>query len=450
MDMINRLKVVTCLASMSVFLTGCSSESWFGGDKKLDMPGVRESLVVRSKDIMITSNDAGPAIVPMATSHNYWIGYYNDMARLGANFEWDKNTVASKSLSFSSDTYLVRSSLPIIDESSITTLSVDGVISMYDKNTYDAKWSNDFFQKEEVRGILDFIMDKFLVGGMRKDGGVIYASAGLGKVIAINAETGENIWVAPLSSPVRSIPVVYENVVIFHSIDNKVYALDKNTGSPVWTYIANSEEVNPLAVTSPQIVNGKMFLRLNNDEVVCLDPVTGDEVWASSLANKGMRGYVSRATLNYDNAFFIYDSYIITTNSFGHIFKIDMFTGDIIFSKDVSSTGKMWLAGTDAYFISTSNELICLNMDSGAARWATPITKVDDDGKPVVGFYVSAPIMANGNIYVPNNMGEMLEIDIVDGKVLSTIKIDDDVYLPPLFADKKMYVLDNRGSLSVY
>lgn len=442
---------VTCLILLTSIFTGCSGDSWWGSEKKLDMPGVRESLVVRSKDLVLAKGDeATPMAVPVSHKNDRWVGYYNEMAMHGSNFEWNKKVESKNSLSYASETYLVRPSLPIIDSSSIVTLSADGTIAMYDRDSHAVKWANDFFEKEEKHSMFDFIINKFLAGGLRKDGGMIYASSGLAKVIAINAENGETAWITELSSPVRSMPIVYENIVIFHSIDNKVFALDKNTGATVWTYIANSEEVNALNVSAPQIVSGKMVLRLNNDEVVALNPETGEEVWTNSLANKGVIGYVSRAALNYDNTFFVNDNYIITTNSFAHVFKIDLASGEVLWSKDVSSSGKSWVAGNNIFFISNSNEIICLSADNGAARWVTNLNKLDEDGKQITGLYIGSPVMANGNLYVPNNMGELVELDAQDGKITNKLQIGDDVYLPPIYVDGVMHVLDNRGNIAIY
>lgn len=442
------LRLVKSLLIMSL-LSGCGSETWFGKDKVLDMPGERVPLVARSKDLFVGEN-AKHISLPNSVKNTKWNGSFNQFGNHFSNLSWQVKTEPSLSISYSKPTFLVQSSTPNIDDGKLFVLSVDGTIHSYDAVSGSELWANPFFSQEENRGFFDFILDKFLVGGIKKDGDTLYATAGIAKVIALDASTGQTLWTTSFSSPIRSIPLVVDDLLILQSIDNKIYALNKSDGSSVWTHFSNFEDLSSLAVSTPLKHDKFVIAKFSNDEVVALDKFTGEELWSNGLVSQQRFGLIARANFNSNNSFHLGDHYLITSNSKGSIFKLDLQTGTIIWHKDVAATGKSWLVGDALFFISSANDLVALDVRDGSAAWILNLSKYDENGKPLTDLYVSTPAVADGYVYVLNNKGELTQVNASTGAKTNTFAISEDAYLGPIFANGHMFIVSNNGGLDVF
>ncbi|MDF3048234.1 MAG: enzyme repeat family protein [Candidatus Midichloriaceae bacterium] len=427
----------------------CSSDSWFGANKKLDMPGERIPLVVRSKDLVVTKAKTNLSI-PKAKTNLEWNGTFNQFPNNAANLSWNFKAEPSKSLTYSEQTFLVQASFPSVDSTNLVAMSSDGVVHSYDLASGQEIWSNPFFSQEESRGFFDIISNKFLIGGLKRDGNVIYVTAGLAKVIAIDAADGHIIWNAAFSSPIRSVPLVIGDLLILQSIDNKVYALNKSDGNSVWTYISNHEDLNSLSVSSPLESGKSLIVKFSNDEVIAIDKLTGEEIWSNGLVNQQNFGLIARSVFNNNSLTHLGKDYLVTSNSKGNIFKINLETGDTIWNKDVAATSKSWLVGDVLLFISNANDLVSLNMQDGNVAWIVNLSKQDEDGKAIVDLYVSNPVVADGYVYVSNNKGDLMQINMSNGEIEQTTKIPENSYLGPIFANGKMFIISNDGEISIY
>ena len=72
-----------------------------------------------------------------------------------------------------------------------------------------------------------------------------------GKVYALNATTGAQIWNYTTGDVVDSSPAVAGGVVFVGSDDGNVYALNATTGAQVWNYTTGSS-----VFSSPAVAGG--------------------------------------------------------------------------------------------------------------------------------------------------------------------------------------------------
>lgn len=73
----------------------------------------------------------------------------------------------------------------------------------------------------------------------------------LPKIICLNTSNGQLIWSYDLEAKTTTSPIVYEGIVYTGDWNNNIYAIDANTGSLKWTYLAPD-----IIFKSPTIVIG--------------------------------------------------------------------------------------------------------------------------------------------------------------------------------------------------
>ena len=121
--------------------------------------------------------------------------------------------------------------------------------------------------------------------------GTVYFGAGYGdyQIIAVDAETGREIWTRQMPYPVWGSPSVNENLVFFGLgrgtfsdsgpiPAGKVVALNTETGNIVWEHEAEDAVLTAIAVQ-----NGYVFFGSRDGYVYCLQAADGQLNWQTDL-----------------------------------------------------------------------------------------------------------------------------------------------------------------------
>jgi outer membrane protein assembly factor BamB len=116
-----------------------------------------------------------------------------------------------------------------------------------------------------------------------------------GRVIAVNAETGEQIWMYELTDAVLTAISYQKGVIYFGSRDGHVYALKADDGKQHW----KSSIGNPV-VSSPAVTEQMVYVGANNGGIYGIDNSNGEVKWwfdTNEVAG-GLQIYSSPAIAN--------------------------------------------------------------------------------------------------------------------------------------------------------
>jgi outer membrane protein assembly factor BamB len=109
--------------------------------------------------------------------------------------------------------------------------------------------------------------------------GIVYVNG----LYALNALTGAKIWNGS-GSWVGIPPTVADGVVYIGSLyGGRVYALDAETGEQIW----GSSVENYTLHSAPVVVDGHVYVVPDNGNVYCLDAHTGARIWNYSTGRSG-------------------------------------------------------------------------------------------------------------------------------------------------------------------
>ncbi|KGK41616.1 dehydrogenase [Nitrincola sp. A-D6] len=136
--------------------------------------------------------------------------------------------------------------------------------------------------------------------------GVMYVSASYSRVFAVDARTGEELWeynarlpdgIMPCCDVINRGVAVYDNLVIFGTLDARLVALDKDTGRVVWRKTVGDYQEGYSITAAPLVVNGKVITGVAGGEfgivgkVEAYDAKTGNIIWSRPTV-EGHMGYV--------------------------------------------------------------------------------------------------------------------------------------------------------------
>ena len=299
--------------------------------------------------------------------------------------------------------------------------------------------------------------------------GYIYAHT-ISGVFACFDKDGKVVWSHSLTEEYgrftgyggRTVtPVVDGNLVILSYLNtswgshapmrHRYFAFDKRNGEVVWTTTPGGppkDTTYPVAVVAE--INGRRLLIDSNSDghVYAMDVQTGEKVWGfqvsqgplnASVVVDGTRVY---ATHNRENT---------DTTVMGRVVCIDG-TG----TGDITKTHELWrvdgieagysspaIADGRLYVVDSSANLHCLNGETGAVHWTHSLGTV---GK-------GSPVVADGKIYVAEVNGQfhILQPGENECKTLSTIQIEREsgryaeIYGSPAIAYGRVYFTTEEG-----
>lgn len=280
-------------------------------------------------------------------------------------------------------------------------------------------------------------------------GGTVYTVGRHGLVHALDAATGSVAWTRDLSKdPGLPIPdwgfnssVLVDGSTLFINAGSAGVALDKATGSPVWT---TGKEECGYGTPVPFVQDGRQQLAMfAAKHVVAVDPGSGKETWrvpwktdwnvnATDPVFDGARMFLSSG---YGTGCAAYD---LSANPPRRIWSNKEIRSQM--ASVIAFGGHVY--GVDGQGGDKDSRLKCLDLASGAVKWASPKAETGNlaavDGTLLwltgggelvlveanpdsyrelaraqvgVGKHWTAPVIANGRIYVRNAKGDLVCIE---------------------------------------
>jgi alcohol dehydrogenase (cytochrome c) len=135
--------------------------------------------------------------------------------------------------------------------------------------------------------------------------GKMFVTGSYSRIYALDAKTGEKLWkyehrlpegIMPCCDVINRGAALYDNLVIFSTLDAQLVALDQNTGDVVWKEKIDDYAAGYSNTAAPLIAEGLLLTGVSGGEfgvvgrVEARDPKTGQLVWSRPTV-EGHMGY---------------------------------------------------------------------------------------------------------------------------------------------------------------
>jgi len=243
-----------------------------------------------------------------------------------------------------------------------------------------------------------------------------------GRLYCLDENTGSLIWTYKTDSWVLSSPAVAEGKVYVGSfLDNKMHCIDANTGNPLWNYIAKYPLFSSPAVADEKIYFGCGTLDSQNNEgeILCLYANNGSLLW------------------KYDPGDAVYSSpavaygYVYIGSLNGKLYCLHAGNGSIHWQYNTGSCirSSPSIGNNNVFFGARNGNLYCLNAQNGSSRWTF---KTQDS-------IFSSPALDNNRVYCVSYDKHVYCLDINNGNEIWNVSVDQKIYGSPSLADGKLY-----------
>jgi outer membrane protein assembly factor BamB len=252
----------------------------------------------------------------------------------------------------------------------------------------------------------------------------------------MNPADGAVQWMKSVGEPIRNSPTVAGGKIFFVSTDNSLHALNANTGAEVWKKRGLPQTATLLSNASPAVAGGVVVAPFPAGDIIAYQTGSGTPNWRDSLSRTTDK---SAAGILGDPARPVVDRGVVYAVSHGgRMVATSLGSGARVWTKNVASTQMPWVAGDAVFVVDVAGRMLALGRNDGQIRWISELPKATR---------WSGPVLAGSQVWAVSSEGLLVGVDARSGAVSSQIDLDTDVFVTPVVAGGRMYIISDDADL---
>jgi outer membrane protein assembly factor BamB len=254
------------------------------------------------------------------------------------------------------------------------------------------------------------------------------------------------LWHYTAGVPFRTGPTVDGARVFAVTNDNVLYALSAKTGAVLWSYVGVPEPAVMVGGASPAVAGGIVVAAFSSGDLMAFRADDGGVMWTTPLVRPERSSAVGTIT-DIDGEPVIDRGRVFAISHAGVMASIDLQTGERIWVKDISGIQTPWTAGQFLFVVTTKGDVLCISASDGRVKWNTKLSLYQHP-KDKSGLIVwHGPVLAGNRLILFSNYGYAVVLSPYSGELLGEMKLPGAASLPPVVANKTLYVLTNNATL---
>lgn len=412
----------------------------FSGPTKAPLPGERVSVMAEDKGLQPDPRLADVSVqLPAPVENNAWPQPGGQPNHVMQHLAADGFKVAWRtSIGAGSGRSGRVSAPPVVADGRVYTMDAGSQLTAVDAASGARLWTFDVEPDKESSGGAG--------GGLSYDRGRLYVGTGYAQVIALEADTGKEVWRQTLTAPLRTGPTVGGGRVFAVTIDNQIHALDTATGRRQWAHSGIAETAGIYGGSSPALEGNIVISGFSSGELFALRTDNGRVLWSDSLAG-ALRADPVSSLADIRGLPVIDRSQVIAVSNAGRVVSIDLRSGGRVWEQNFGSLSTPWVAGEFVFMITVDGELTCLTRRDGRVRWVTQLQRFRDEKARRGRIVWTGPVLAGSKLFVANSEGEALTVSPLTGEIGEKISLPGSVFVSPIVANRTIYVLTDSGDL---
>jgi outer membrane protein assembly factor BamB len=262
-----------------------------------------------------------------------------------------------------------------------------------------------------------------------------------GRVVALDRETGAERWRSTVASEVLTPPVADQGIVVVRSVDGTLTGLDERDGNRVWGYNTVLPTLTLRGASKPLLIRGLVIVGLDNGRLLLLDLPSGAPVGERIVAPPRGRTEVERL-VDIDGNLRLVDSVLYLAAYQGSTSAVDLRSGEILWTRDLSSHSGLDVAGNRVFVVDTDDTVRALDRTSGTPLWQQ---------QELLGRRLKAPVAVGGYVVVADFEGYLHWLDADSGRIRARVRADSDGLADaPLPGGDTLYALGRSGQVHAF
>jgi outer membrane protein assembly factor BamB len=427
--------------ALPLVVSACGISEWFGETEAPPLPGQRIAILAYERGLRADPSIADTVVrLPEPYVNTDWSQPGGSAAHAMYHLTLSANPrrVWSADVGEGSGDVAQLLAQPIVVGDTVYTMDSRSLVSAFSATSGSRLWQVDVEDEDEDDG--------FFGGGVSADKGQVYVATGFARVFALDASTGETIWVHKAPAPVRGAPVVSDNRVFVVTLDNQLLVLNTETGERLWNHVGVQETAGLLGSASPAVARNTVVVPYSSGEVLALLTEDGRQVWSENLS--ATRRLDPLADIAQVRGLPVIDrDMVIAVSHAGRMLAVDLRQGVRAWQAEIGGVNMPWAAGDFIYLVTNDGQVVCLQRADGRIKWVTPLPRFVDPDEQEEPIRWRGPVLAGDRLILAGSHGEVISVSPYDGKPLGVISLGDGAAVAPVVANNSLYLVTNGGQL---
>ncbi len=331
---------------------------------------------------------------------------------------------------------------PVVAGGTLYVIDTKAVVHAFAADSGALRWTRSVANKNDPRAAL-------FGGGVSFDEGRLYATTGVGDVVALDATTGQPLWRVRPAGPLRGAPSVAGGQLYVVTQDNQLFALSLADGSTIWTAAGALENSGIFGAAAPAVAQGTVVAGFSSGELSAYRYENGRPVWQDALSRTSVSTSVA-ALADIDANPVIDQGRVYAIGEGGRMVAMELVTGQRLWEINIGGIATPWIAGEWLFVVTDQGRLLCISRTSGKIRWASDLGQWRNPKKKDRPISWVGPVLAGDRLILANSEGRLINVALADGRIGTATDLAASVHLQPVVANNMLYILDAKGRLTAW
>lgn len=262
-----------------------------------------------------------------------------------------------------------------------------------------------------------------------------------GLVIVLNAADGTERWRADSGGEVLSPPLIADEYVIVATIDNRLRALRAFDGSNAWSVEKQTPALTMRGSATPAIASQSVIAGFDSGRLLAAELDSGTVLWESLLAPPSGRSDLERLA-DIDGQISVVGQDIYAAGYQGRVASIAAESGQVLWAREISTYVGVAADWTSVYTTNETGEVIAMTRRSGQESWrqASLLRR-----EPTL------PVPFNTTVVTGDLEGYIHFFSKVDGTPVARLRQGSAaISAPPTVVGEHLLVQSDAGTVAAY
>ena len=422
-----------------LLITNCSLDQKSGLWTKLDKVENDKDLVIIElfKEDKNFDNELNSNVRIQIKSEFLKNNFINNLSNNSGQVNYDGNLKTVSKYKFSKiDNFNKSEPEVVFDKKNLIFFDNKGSILKFDQFA-KLVWKKNYYKKSEkkLKPVLNMV----------NDGKYLIVTDNLAKYYLIDIENGNLLWMKRNAAPFNSQIKIYKGNFFVTDFKNILRCYSIKTGEELWNVKTDNSFVKSQKKLSLVISEGKVFFSNSLGDISAADIDTGKLIWQTPTQDSSI--YESSFQLKTSDIVKVKKS-IFFSNNTNEFYSLDIKTGTFFWTQKINSVVRPTVIDNLIYTITEEGFLVIMESDTGNIIRITNVFGRIKEKKRLkitpIGFVVGSK-----NIYLTTSNGRLIVIDILTGKPVLMIKIDNENISKPFIFDKKLIIIKDSAIIKL-
>ena len=268
--------------------------------------------------------------------------------------------------------------------------------------------------------------------------GLVVLGTSDGEVLALDMQDGAERWRVRVPSEVLAVPRIDRGRVVVQTIDGSLTGLDAANGERRWVHDRTMPPLTLRGSSTPALAGGAVLAGFANGRLALFGVEDGRPVWDLPVAEARGRSELERMVdLDADPVIDGAMAYAVSYQ--GQVAAVDMRAGQVDWRREMSAYAGLAVDFNQVYITDDHSEVWALNRRNGASLWKQGALRLRE---------LTAPAVFRDLVVVGDFEGYLHQLSRQDGDLVGRLRTDSRGIAALRVVGDRLYVLGKGGVLT--